>query len=124
MTNTERETINRQIFLWLNPDGCWHGTDYTNAPQGYPCKGCGERVASMRPNPDYHSWDGMRLLLEGLEAKGYVDIDLGRESAGWWARIDVAPNDDDGPYAEAESLPLALVGATLKLIEGEIKCTA
>ncbi len=122
---------NKRLFLWLNPDGCYHEWGYPISSTGFKVKfrcqnKCGEAYfrSLMPSNPDYSTESGFFTLLDGLRAKGF-GVELRHQSENCLARLvkyaDIdADYDLDSPQTfVADTLPQALFQAAIKVMESE-----
>lgn len=123
----ESEAVNRTIFKWLNPDGCWHEFTSPRFTAGLSwCKKCSHET----PNPDYtRNASDMLELIEAVRGKGYdwrlisddwrgVNVPVGK----WLAIVQRIERGDDYSETEvgntiAETLPMAVALATVELIK-------
>lgn len=121
---TEREANNRRVFLWLEPEGCWHDWRSMGLGWGYRCgKNCGA-AGAYRIHPDYYSPTGCLELIEAVRAKyhGFKISCPPSPSGSWmcsiWAGSPVDQSERDRIVPQlGDDLPTATVNAVLALID-------
>ena len=76
----EQEQINKRIFYWMNPDGCWHErrkarndgmVQYSESPL---CFKCGKHWQDWEPVPSYFDENAPRKLLDEVIEKAVEEF--------------------------------------------------
>ena len=119
---------NKTIFKWLYPDKCWH--EWEKVIRGFlfleGCK-CGATRTLQPENPQYDTDPKAFLeLVEALRERG-CDLEIWVKNDTWITRkyeVNLYPNsiatDAIAPFTvDADTLPVALSLAVLKLIDSE-----
>lgn len=48
--------MSKAMYLFLNPEGCWHEAKWNPSTVEILCRHCGEKRFTAKKNPDYTDW--------------------------------------------------------------------
>lgn len=111
----EKTEINKLLFTFVNPDGCWHEWMPDSQADYYRCSRCKEKKgnlyvwATSAGNPDYTSEDSLRRLLAEVETKFIAEFGITKYASKLRSLLN---GEEDGFWTAKAITASALTRAT------------
>jgi hypothetical protein len=109
---------NREIFEWLEPEGCWHEwhkVQYHGIRERMACSKCGDYQRASTDNPNYLDPATAVQLVEDVRVKGPT-VDVQAMSGAVRYQVTIWPGRGQEYIGQADSLPEAIRSAVIKLV--------